>query len=221
MNKIKLIIKEELLSESKRYILESFKSISNGDDINIVLESFLNVKNKLISEGYNNNEIDTVLEQNDFLSNIAGNLEQGITGGISNLYNKTNVGKTLTDAGLNMVKDQIVFYLLTTLGVNKKLASLFMPLFGELDPKILLQPFKSEQACVTYSPQISDKIMKGVIYYMQSGEQGLGTLGEAVAWDNVAKVGVTNVLGELITQSNIGELISSKLCKTIWENGNN
>ena len=181
----------------------------------------MNIKNKLISEGYNNNEIDTVLEQSEFLSNIASNLGQGITGAASNLYNKTNVGKTLTDAGLNMVKDQIVYYLLTTLGVNKKFASFLMPLLGELDPRILLQPFKSEQACMTYSPQISDKIMKGVIYYMQSGDQGLGTLGEAVEWGNVAKVGVTNVIGELITQSNIGELISSKLCKTIWENGNN
>lgn len=224
MNKIKLLIKEELLSESKNYIIESFKPLSKTKDINKLLESFITIKHKLINEGYTDNEINVILEQSGILNNISNNLSQGITGAASDLYKKTDIGKTLTDAGLNMVKSQIVYYLLTTLGVNKELTEILTPVLLKIPPQELLMLFKTEQSCLKIAPKLSDGLMIGIINYMQFGSRGMGAFGEvneAVNWDNVAKSGVGNVIGELISQSNIGELISNKFCKTIWENGNN
>ena len=63
-------------------------------------------------------------------------------------------------------------------------------------------------------PKISDGLMAGIVRYLQYGEKDVKLFDKN---SDVLGLALGNILDEVITQSNIGETVASKLCAAIWK----
>jgi hypothetical protein len=62
-------------------------------------------------------------------------------------------------------------------------------------------------------PNICDTVLEVLIRYLGSTATGVDRT--EYGWKGLGSVGVGNLFGEAISESNIGESISNKLCKVI------
>jgi hypothetical protein len=199
MKDIKLILKEELGKERENYVIESFKPLYDANNQSIFLETYINIGTKLLDEGYDIDEIEMIVEQN-----MLDNILQGAKG----MWDKTDVTKILKGGGWSMVKEQLIRWVLSAFGVSGGALTFLSAALADYDPRMLLKMFKNKEMCITNAGPLSNSLMEGLIRYVQiGGDKDI----------SVAQLGIGNIIGEVIQESNIGNVVAQKFCNLIWK----
>jgi hypothetical protein len=199
MKDIKLILKEELNKERENYIIESFKPLSDVNNRELFLKTYIDIGTKLLDEGYDIDEIEPIVEQN---------LLDQITQGAKGMWDKTDVMKVLKGGGWSMVKEQLIRWVLSAFGVSGGALTFLSAALADYDPRLLLQMFKNKPMCITNAKPLSDALMEGLIRYVQVGSDKDASF---------AQLGLGNIIGEVIQESTIGEVVAQKFCNLIWK----
>lgn len=202
---LSITLKEELLNIRKKKLQESLSILEDIEDKDFFIRQYIITAGHLLDEGYEMEEIELLSE--GFFDKIT----QGIGSVAGDVWNSTNVFDSLISGGLGTIKEQVIRWLLTQLGVGKGAANFFAAFLEQTDPRELLRVFKSPEMCRAGMPKISDGLMAGTVRYLQFGESGVG-----LNMADQGKSALGNILDEVITQSNIGETVADKLCKAIW-----
>jgi hypothetical protein len=211
MNDIKKKIREELQKEQSRtnYLTESLKPLSDISDEGFFIQSYIQIADNLMEEGYTLEEIEPLVEQS-----LTDRLKQGIGGMAADTWDKTNVLSALFGGGLSGVKEQILKWLLTSLGMGAGAATFISAVLADYDVRDLLKVFKSKEFCLAPEgmPGISDAVIEGVVAYLQTGERPMNIR------QDIGGVALRNVFADVLRQSNLGEGIAEKVCGAIWKN---
>lgn len=197
MNNIKKILREEL--ERQIYLTESYSSL----DKNNLQEEYFNTTIKMLQEGYSLDEIEQVSEGlfgNQFLDSLLGGINFG------------NLGSGFWSG----VKEQIIRWFLTKLGVGGGVANIASTILADIDVRIMLKPFKTPELCTSEMPKITDAVVKAIIRYLQFGEKTPNLSLKKGQTGDLVKLGIGEFVGEVIKDSNLGETLASKLCNSIW-----
>ena len=200
-------LKEELLSIRRNRLYESLSELKDIEDNDFLIVQYLTKTGKLLDEGYSIEEVQQVSE-----NIFTDKLTQGAGAVAGDVWSNTNILDALFGGGLGMIKEQIIRWVLTQLGVGKGAANAMAAALEQMDPRDLLRVFKTPELCTQKMPAISDAVMAGIRGYLQFGEKSVGL--------NVADQGKSalgNIVDELIQQSNLGETIGNKLCGAIWK----
>ncbi len=206
---INKIVREELIKKGNHHIVESLIELNDIQDDNFFFINYIHKSSKLLDEGYSIEEIELVAE------NIFTNkLTQGIGDVAGDIWGSTNVLDALFGGGLGMIKEQVIRWVLVQLGVGKGAANFLAAALEQTDPRELLRIFKSPEYCTSGMPKISDGLMAGIVRYLQFGEKDVKLFDKN---SDVLGLALGNILDEVITQSNIGETVASKLCAAIWK----
>ncbi len=205
---ISKLVKEELNKKGNHHIVESLIELNDIQDNDFFIINYINKSTELLDEGYTIQEIEQVAE------NIFTNkLTQGIGDVAGDIWGSTNVLDALFGGGLGMIKEQVIRWVLVQLGVGKGAANFLAAALEQTDPRELLRIFKSPESCTSGMPKISDGLMAGIVRYLQFGEKDVKLFDKN---SDVLGLALGNILDEVITQSNIGETVASKLCAAIW-----
>lgn len=196
MKEIKVIIKSNLLEERKRKLNESLSSLGGITDKNTLLEKYLITTSNLMNDGYTLEEIES-----------------------SDVYNKLNSVDwkgVVGDSILTTAKEYIIKYVMQeVLGANATFSRMFAQFMANVNPLDLLKPFKDEQSCIQYFPQISDGILIVMFRSIAAGEIGANSN----SYDLNLKDGLSaiagNMMGKAIKESNISEKVADMFCKAI------
>jgi|694.fasta_scaffold79783_3 hypothetical protein len=211
MDIIKQKIREQLEKEQVRttYLTESLKPLSDISDEGFFIQSYIQIADTLMNEGYTLSEIEPLIEQS-----MADRLKQGVGGMAADTWDKTSVLGALFGGGLSGVKEQIVKWLLTSLGMGAGAATFISTVLADYDVRDLLKVFKSKEHCLAPEglPGISDAVMEGIVAYLQTGEQPMNIK------QDIGGVALRNVFADVMRQSNLGEGIAEKVCGAIWKN---
>lgn len=200
------IIKEQLKKERETYLKESLDSLSDIEDNGFFLESYIDLTVQLMNEGYDIKEIEVVAEQG-----IMDKLTSGAGAIAKDTWDSTNVLQTLLGGSMSTIKEQMINWLLVTLGMGKGAANFMAAFLADYDIRDLLLMFKSKEHCMQQAPKVSDSLMEAVVRYLQFGEK------ETYIKQDYVKLGVGNMFGEIIRNSNIGETVANKFCGIIWK----
>jgi hypothetical protein len=212
MDIIKQKIREQLEKEQVRttYITESLKPLSDISDEGFFIQSYIQIADTLMNEGYTLSEIEPLMEQS-----MGERLKQGIGGMAADTWDKTSVLGALFGGGLSGVKEQIVKWLLTSLGMGAGAATVLSTVLADYDVRDLLKLFKSKEYCLAPEgglADMSDAIIEGIVAYLQTGEQPMNIK------QDMGGVALRNVFADVMRQSNLGESIAEKVCGAIWKN---
>jgi len=200
MNNIKLdikkIVSENLQKTRKQRLEESFNHIKDIKDVETLYSQILYTSSNLIEEGYEFEEVETV---------VNGLTEQGIIdsalGGMEDLKNKDWSGDV--KSGLwSAAKEYVINYFVSALGVNETWSKSLSIIFADMSPVEILKPFKNEQYCTQYMPKLAAAIIEATV---------AGYIGK----DNAVKNITRNILTESLSESNINQILSNKFCKII------
>lgn len=211
MSDIKKKLREELLKEESRtkHLTESLKPLSDISDEGFFIQSYIQIADSLMEEGYTLEEIEPLVEQS-----LTDRLKQGIGGMAADTWDKTSVLGALFGGGLSGVKEQILKWLLTSLGMGAGAATFVSAVLADYDVRDLLKVFKSKEFCLAPEgmPGISDAVIEGIVAYLQTGEQPMNIK------QDLGGVALRNVFADVMRQSNLGEGIAEKVCGAIWKN---
>lgn len=206
---INKIIREEVIKVRRTRLEESLGELKDIQDRDFFFHSYIQKSAKLLDEGYSIEEIEQISE-NWFTDKIG----QGAGTVAKDIWGSTNVLDALFGGGLGMIKEQVIRWVLVQLGVGKGAANFLAAALEQTDPRELLRIFKSPENCTSGMPKISDGLMAGIVRYLQYGEKDVKLFDKN---SDVLGLALGNILDEVITQSNIGETVASKLCAAIWK----
>lgn len=206
---INKIIREEVIKVRRTRLEESLGELRDIQDRDFFFHSYIQKSAKLLDEGYSIEEIEQISE-NWFTDKIG----QGAGTVAKDIWGSTNVLDALFGGGLGMIKEQVIRWVLVQLGVGKGAANFLAAALEQTDPRELLRIFKSPENCTSGMPKISDGLMAGIVRYLQYGEKDVKLFDKN---SDVLGLALGNILDEVITQSNIGETVASKLCAAIWK----
>lgn len=204
MNTIKInikdVVRKNLISESNKvnYLNESFKKIKDykGD---VLIEKYIETSVSLLNEGYEFEEIENYLNEIDNPLNALGD--------------KVDWGGMFKESLYSSAKEYAIKFFLNYLGVNQGISTTLAQFFADVTPIDLLRPFKNAEYCNTYLPKIMKGVLEVIVRYL--GSEITGTDRNDYNWSGMASVGLGNMFGEAISESNISNTISVKLCKII------
>jgi hypothetical protein len=200
MNNIKLdikkIVSENLQKTRKKRLEESFNHIKDIKDVETLYSQILHTSSNLIEEGYEFEEVETVVNSLN---------EQGIIdtvlGGMEDLKNKDWAGDVKT--GLwSAAKEYVINYFVSALGVNEFWSKELSVIFANMTPIEILKPFKNAEYCTQYMPKLSGTIVEA-------------TVAAVMGKDNAVKNISRNILTEALSESNINQVLANKFCKII------
>ena len=194
---IKKVVSENLQQTRKQRFDESFKNAHQSKNYEEFLNNVLIASSSLISEGYSIDDIDGYITDQGIASTADDALDK---------VKNADWGKIARGSILSMVKEYAIKWLLTNVGLKKEFAEIAVIVFADYNPLNLIKPFKDTQNCQQYMPELCDAIMEAI--GRQIGGQITGT-------SNTLTMGVGNIFGESIKQSNLGEIASGKFCKMI------
>lgn len=206
---INKIIREEVIKVRRTRLEESLGELRDIQDRDFFFHSYIQKSAKLLDEGYSIEEIEQISE-NWFTEKLG----QGAGTVAKDIWGSTNVLDALFGGGLGMIKEQVIRWVLVQLGVGKGAANFLAAALEQTDPRELLRIFKSPENCTSGMPKISDGLMAGIVRYLQYGEKDVKLFDKN---SDVLGLALGNILDEVITQSNIGETVASKLCAAIWK----
>ena len=200
MNNIKLdikkIVSENLQKTRKQRLEESFNHIKDIKDIETLYSQILYTSSNLIEEGYEFEEVETV---------VNGLTEQGIIdsalGGMEDLKNKdwaSDVKSGLWSAA----KEYVINYFVSALGVNEFWSKELSVIFANMSPIEILKPFKNTQYCTQYMPKLSGTIIEATAAAVMGKDNGV---------KNVSR----NILLDAFSKSNLNQTLANELCKII------
>lgn len=200
MNNIKLdikkIVSENLQKTRKQRLEESFNHIKDIKDVETLYSQILYTSSNLIEEGYEFEEVETV---------VNSLTEQGIIdsalGGMEDLKNKD--WKQDVKTGLwSAAKEYVINYFVSALGVNEFWSKELSVIFANMSPIEILKPFKNAEYCTQYMPKLSGTIVEA-------------TVAAVMGKDNAVKNITRNILTEALSESNINQVLANKFCKII------
>lgn len=194
---IKKVVSENLQKTRKQRFDESFKNAHNSKNYDEFLNNVLIASSGLISEGYSIDEVE------DYIS------EEGVAATADDALDKVknaDWGKIARGSIISMIKEYAIKWLLTNIGLNKHFAETAAIVFAGYNPLNLIKPFKDASNCQQYMPDLCDAIMEAIA--RELGGQVTGT-------SNTLTMGIGNIFGEAIKESNLGEISSGKFCKMI------
>ena len=200
MNNIKLdikkIVSENLQKTRKQRLEESFNHIKDIKDVETLYSQILYTSSNLIEEGYEFEEVETV---------VNGLTEQGIIdsalGGMEDLKNKdwaSDVKSGLWSAA----KEYVINYFVSALGVNEFWSKELSVIFANMSPIEILKPFKNTQYCTQYMPKLSGTIIEATAAAVMGKDNGV---------KNVSR----NILLDAFSKSNLNQTLANELCKII------
>ena len=194
---IKKVVSENLQKTRKQRFDESFKNAHESKTHEEFLNNVLIASSSLISEGYTIEEVDEYINEQSIAATADDALDK---------VKNADWGKIARGSILSMVKEYAIKWLLTNVGLKKEFAETAAIVFADYNPLNLIKPFKDASNCQQYMPELCDAIMEAI--GRQIGGQITGT-------SNTLTMGVGNIFGESIKQSNLGEIASGKFCKMI------
>lgn len=209
-------INEELIRQN--HIVDSFLPLldTNNDSL---LNEFAEITNKLITEGYTPLEIDSIFEQNFVNNAVQGVKDAAQRGGYTDMgkdmLKSPNIGKSILGGITSSLKESIIRAILGYLGIKGTFATDAIVFFNDYDIRDILKPFKSSNDCTTYGPKMIDGIIEVMLRHIIDKDSDVQT--NPISRDSI-KIGVRNIIGDSIRQSNLGEIISDKFCKgVVWK----
>jgi len=212
MDKIKLIIRDELKKESNNYLIESLKPLSTIRDNDVLVENFMKTAIKLVDEGYTLREIELIVEQN---SSWWGNLLDPETG-------KFNWGGLFGGATKSTIMEQILKWLFVKiLGMSESVGQSAAIALSEYNPFHLLRLFKGYDACVG---EMAGKgngegggLAMTIVEIFINNSQFDGQAQNFLSVGGAAKVGIRNVAAEAVRESDLDDVLAKKICGYIWK----
>ena len=197
MQEIKVIISKTLVEERSKKLNDSLLVLENIRDEKMLIEKFLVVSSNLIEEGYTLEEIEG-----------------------SEIYNKLNSidwKGALGDSILDSAKEYIIKYVMQeVLGANPTFSRMFAQFMATVNPLDLLKPFKDEQNCIQYFPQIVDGILVVMFRSVIGSELGADKNSYSLtSGKDILSVISGNMLGQAIKESNVSEKVSETFCKVV------
>jgi hypothetical protein len=201
---IKKVVSENLQRTRKEIFQESFSIVRGSSSKDEFLTRVLIASSNLISEGYEMNEIESFLNEQD-----ASSLAAAGDDALSQVKN-ADWGKIARGTIMSSIKEYAIKWLLNNLGMKGEIVDSVAIVFADYNPLDLLKPFKDMASCTKPDamPKLCDSIMEAVGRYV--GGQIAGGGGSTIV-----KLGVGNLFGESIQQSNIGEIAAAKFCNLI------
>jgi len=207
MNNIKVdirkVVSENLKRTRKEIFQESFSIVRGSSSKDEFLTRVLIASSNLISEGYEMDEIESFLNEQDASSLVAAGDDA-----LSQIKN-ADWGKLARGTIMSSIKEYAIKWLLNNLGMKGEIVDSMAIVFSEYNPLDLLKPFKDMSTCMSADamPKLCDAIMEGVGRFI--GGQAVGGGSE------ILKLGVGNLFGESIKKSNLGEIAGAEFCKLI------
>lgn len=193
---IKKIVSENLQKTRKQRLEESFNHIKDIKDVETLYSQILYTSSNLIEEGYEFEEVETV---------VNSLTEQGIIdsalGGMEDLKNKdwaSDVKSGLWSAA----KEYVINYFVSALGVNEFWSKELSVIFANMSPIEILKPFKNTQYCTQYMPKLSGTIIEATAAAVMGKDNGV---------KNVSR----NILLDAFSKSNLNQTLANELCKII------
>ena len=211
MNTIKLeiknIVKSNLQEKRNEKFYESFMKLNKIEDKNLLGEQFMHTSINLMKEGYTIDDIE------NFLNEIENPLS-GITDKIKGGAEKVDWSGMMKDSLYSSAKEYIIKWMLDYVGVSKSapgLSTTLAQFFADVSPLDLIRPFKNEQYCNQYLPDVVDGILEVIVRYL--GGKVTGTDRDNYEWGGAPSVAIGNAFGDAIKKSNVSETLSTQLCK--------
>lgn len=200
---IKKVVTENLQRTRKEIFQESFSIVRGSSSKDEFLTRVLIASSNLISEGYEMDEIESFLNEQDASSLVAAGDDA-----LSQIKN-ADWGKLARGTIMSSIKEYAIKWLLNNLGMKGEIVDSMAIVFADYNPLDLLKPFKDMSSCTSADgmPKLCDAIMEGVGRYIGGQLAGGGS--------TVVKLGVGNLFGESIKESNIGEIAGAKFCNLI------
>lgn len=213
MNTIKLeiknIVKSNLQEKRNEKFYESFMKLKNIEDGNLLGEQFMQTSINLMREGYTIDDIE------NFLNEIENPIP-GITDKVKSAAGDVNWSGMFKESMYSSAKEYVIKWMLDYIGLSKSapgLSTTLSQFFADVSPLDLIRPFKNEQYCNQYLPEVVDGILEVIVRYL--GGKVTGTDRNNYEWGGAPSVAIGNAFGAAIKESNISETISTQLCKII------
>lgn len=197
---IKDIVRKNLISESNKtnFLNESFEKIKDYKG-HVLVEKYIETSISLLNEGFEFEEIENYLNEIDNPLNALGD--------------KVDWGGMFKESLYSSAKEYIIKFILNYIGVGPGISTTLSQFFADVTPMDLLRPFKNVEYCNTYLPKIMNGVLEVIVRYL--GSKITGTDRNDYEWSGVGNVGLGNMFGEAIRESNMSKTISDKLCKVI------
>ena len=203
MNTIKLeiknIVKSNLEEKRKEKFNSSFQKLREIKDRSLLGEQFMQTSLNLMREGYEIDDIENYLNE--------------IDNPLDGLKDKVDWSGMFKDSLYSTAKEYIIKWLLDYIGMGPGISTTLAQFFADYSPLDLLKPFKNEQYCNQYLPDMIDGILEVTVRYL--GGKVTGTNRTNYEWGGAPSVAIGNLFGDAIKKSNISETISTQLCKVI------
>lgn len=203
MNTIKLeiknIVKSNLEEKRKEKFNSSFQKLREIKDRSLLGEQFMQTSLNLMREGYEIDDIENYLNE--------------IDNPLDGLKDKVDWSGMFKDSLYSTAKEYIIKWLLDYIGFGPNTSTTLAQFFADYSPLDLLKPFKNEQYCNQYLPDMIDGILEVTVRYL--GGKVTGTNRTNYEWGGAPSVAIGNLFGDAIKKSNISETISTQLCKVI------
>ncbi len=199
---IKKIVSENLQKTRKERFEESFSIVKGSSTKDEFLTRVLIASSNLINEGYEINEIDDFLNEQN-VSSLIGAGDDALE-----KVKNADWGKIARGSIMSSIKEYAIKWVLNNLGLKGEIVDAVAIVFADYNPLDLLKPFKDMSSCMSADgmPKLSDAIMEAIGRFIGGKVSGGST---------VVRLGVGNIFGESIRESNIGEIAGAKFCKMI------
>jgi len=203
MNKITLILKEELKKERDDYLFESFNSLSTISDKDLLVQKLGETTIQLIEDGYTPEEITLIVEQNG-----------GIFGSLRDENGQFNLWNTIFGGGKSMFFEQMIRILIVDiLGFGEKFGQSAAILLSDYNPLHILRLFKNKQYCIQEVTELAPTIVEIII----NNNQFDGQSQDVTSWSGMKKVGFRNIAMDAVRESNLDNILGTKICEYIWK----
>lgn len=201
MSQIKNIVSNILLEERERRLSEAYIELNDIRDGNYLVERYVSITQKLVSEGYDIDEI----EIPDSVKNL-----------IPNQLKTDDVKSALSDALAISAKEYIIrFVLKEVFGANASFSTFVAQIFADYNPMDLLKIFKNQEECKSGFTPLSDRLITMLIRYIASKEVGGDSNNYGLSVSGIGSTYLGNLFGEVVKDSDISEKISNKFCEFI------
>jgi len=195
--KIEELVKRNL---QERYLIsESFKKISLDEDEDIRFTKTIDIFSQLIDEGYDNENIERVVEeQMDYLKKLLGMN----TGSYDDLSTRDKVITTGGGAAFSQFKEYLIDKVMQLLGFKGPLARGVSTALSEMKLMDLISVFKSREGCMLHSNVVAKGLLEGILRVVleYSSDGGFG------------KKMLRNLLSEIINNSGYTKMIGQYVC---------
>lgn len=193
----------------ERYnINESFEKIFLNEDVDVQFDETIKYFGKLIDEGYDNEKIETVVdEQFDWLAKLFNS--ETPTKDSSAQDKAIAAGK---GGAISQFKEYLIKKFLSFIGFEGPLASAVATALSEMTVADLISVFRSRESCMTHSGVVAKAVVEALTtYIVQSNTKE----------DSVAYNFLRNSLSEYLANEGYMDKLGQFICDFTYKNKGN